>query len=47
MGISDGQILGMQKIIDVGPAADRWALVIMGDGYQAAAGMAQARSAPE
>lgn len=41
MGRADGRIVGSQKIVDAGPAADRWNLVIMGDGYQAGAGMLQ------
>ncbi|WP_375767157.1 M64 family metallopeptidase [Archangium gephyra] len=34
MGVSDGSILGTSKILDNGPASERWNLVILGDGYQ-------------
>lgn len=40
MGRFDGRVIGTQKIVDAGPSADRWGLVIMGDGYQAGAGLA-------
>jgi len=32
---TDGQVVGVVKLIDHGPASDRWNLVLMGDGYQA------------
>jgi hypothetical protein len=32
----DGHIVGTTKIVDHGPAAARWNIAIMGDGYQAA-----------
>ena len=35
MGTSDGSIIGTTKIVDHGLSADRWNLVILGDGYQA------------
>ncbi|WP_212763988.1 M64 family metallopeptidase [Streptomyces sp. I05A-00742] len=34
MGTGDGAVVGTTKIVDNGPAAARWNLVIMGDGYQ-------------
>jgi hypothetical protein len=36
MTIADGQIVGTTKIVDNGPASQRWNIAIMGDGYQAA-----------
>jgi hypothetical protein len=41
MGSADGLVVGSQKIVDTGPASLRWNLVIMGDGYQAGAGLVQ------
>ena len=35
MTTADGSLLGTTKIVDHGPAASRWNLVILGDGYQA------------
>src|SRR5437763_4209262 len=35
MGVSDGSIGAMTKIIDHGPASSRWNMVIFGDGYRA------------
>jgi IgA Peptidase M64 len=34
--INDGQILGTTKIVDHGSPAQRWNMVILGDGYRAA-----------
>ena len=34
MTTSDGIILGLTKVVDHGPAASRWNLVVLGDGYQ-------------
>jgi hypothetical protein len=34
MSRADGQILGVTKIVDSGSSANRWDLVILGDGYQ-------------
>jgi IgA Peptidase M64/von Willebrand factor type A domain len=34
MGASDGHIIGKQKVVDHGPAANRWNLVILAEGYQ-------------
>jgi hypothetical protein len=34
MGTSDGTVLGVTKIVDHGPDADMWNLVITGDGFQ-------------
>jgi hypothetical protein len=34
MSTSDGSILGTTKVIDHGPASQRWNLVILGDGYR-------------
>ena len=36
MGNADGAVLGLTKIVDHGSPADRWNLVITGDGYQQA-----------
>ncbi|MFE6049259.1 M64 family metallopeptidase [Kitasatospora sp. NPDC056446] len=36
MTTSDGTVIGTTKIVDSGPATQRWNLVIMGDGYTAA-----------
>lgn len=33
MGTSDGNILGSTKIVDAGPATQRWNLVIVSEGY--------------
>jgi hypothetical protein len=35
MTTADGSVLGTTKIVDNGPSAIRWDLVLMGDGYQA------------
>lgn len=35
MGVADGSILGLTKVHDGGPAATRWNLVIVADGFQA------------
>ena len=35
MGTADGTVVGPTKIIDHGPDADRWNLVIVGDGFRA------------
>jgi hypothetical protein len=35
MSTADGQVVGSTKLVDNGPAAMRWNLVLMGDGYQA------------
>jgi len=35
MSTADGTVLGTQRIVDNGPSAKRWDLVIMGDGYRA------------
>jgi hypothetical protein len=35
MSTADGQVVGFTKLVDNGPAAMRWNLVLMGDGYQA------------
>src|SRR5262245_13777841 len=34
MGTSDGQVIGMTKVVDHGDPALRWNLVLLGDGYQ-------------
>jgi hypothetical protein len=34
MGTSDGQVLGVNKIVDSGPPAQRWNVVIVSEGYQ-------------
>ena len=34
MTTADGMVLGTTKIVDNGPSAIRWDLVVMGDGYQ-------------
>src|SRR3712207_6699129 len=34
MTTADGSILGTTKIVDNGPSAIRWDMVLMGDGYQ-------------
>src|SRR5437879_4307375 len=34
MTASDGVVMGMTKIVDHGPAADRWNMVILADGYK-------------
>jgi hypothetical protein len=44
MGRSDGRVTGAQQIVGSGPSSDRWTLAIMGDGFQAGAGMAQFRT---
>jgi hypothetical protein len=36
MGTGDGTVVGTTKIVDNGSPADRWNLVLLGDGYQAA-----------
>ena len=36
MTTADGQIVGTTKIVDNGPASQRWNIAVMGDGYQAA-----------
>ena len=36
MGTSDGAVIGTTQIVNQGPAAQRWNLVILGDGYQQA-----------
>jgi hypothetical protein len=36
MTVADGHIVGTTKIVDHGPAARRWNIAIMGDGYQSA-----------
>ena len=36
MGAADGSINGTQKIVDHGPNAQRYNIVILGDGYRAA-----------
>jgi hypothetical protein len=36
MGTSDGSVIGTTQIVNHGPATQRWNLVILGDGYQAA-----------
>ena len=36
MGLGDGAIVGTSLIVDHGPPADRWNLVIVGDGYRQA-----------
>ena len=35
MSTADGRVIGTTQILHNGPAASRWNLVIMGDGYQA------------
>lgn len=35
MGTADGAVLGTTKIVDHGSPADRWNLVLLGDGYRA------------
>ncbi|MFF7123949.1 M64 family metallopeptidase [Streptomyces sp. NPDC008240] len=35
MTAADGAIVGMAKVLDHGPAATRWNVVILGDGYRA------------
>jgi len=34
MGASDGQVLQSMKIVDAGPATDRWNVVIVSEGYR-------------
>jgi IgA Peptidase M64 len=34
VGTSDGQVIGMTKVVDHGDPALRWNMVILGDGYQ-------------
>ena len=34
MGTSDGQVLGSTKIVDAGPPAKRWNVVIVSEGYR-------------
>jgi hypothetical protein len=34
MGTSDGQVLGSTKIVDAGPAEQRWNVVIVSEGYR-------------
>src|SRR3712207_1700576 len=34
MTTADGSVLGTTKIVDNGPSAIRWDMVLMGDGYQ-------------
>lgn len=34
MGTSDGKVLGSTKIVDAGPASQRWNLVIVSEGYR-------------
>jgi hypothetical protein len=36
MSTADGTVVGVTKIVDNGPDAQRWNLVILGDGYQPA-----------
>jgi len=36
MGIGDGTVIGMTKILDNGPASDRFNIVLVAEGYQAA-----------
>src|SRR4051794_10956332 len=36
MSTADGRIVGTTKLLDNGPASQRWNLVLMGDGYQSA-----------
>ncbi|WP_247538647.1 IPT/TIG domain-containing protein [Ralstonia pseudosolanacearum] len=36
MSTADGSVIGVTKIVDHGPDASRWNLVILGDGYQSA-----------
>ena len=33
MSANDGEVRGVQKIVDNGPDGERWNLVIVGDGY--------------
>src|SRR5262249_41216433 len=35
MSTADGSVLGTTRIVDHGPASQRWNLVILGDGYRA------------
>jgi hypothetical protein len=35
VGTADGQVVGVQKVVDNGPNADRYNIVILGDGYRA------------
>src|SRR5438067_1652083 len=35
MTASDGTVLGQTKIVDHGPASDRWNVVILSEGYRA------------
>src|SRR5581483_8278547 len=35
MGMSDGQVVGMTKIVDHGDPSQRWNLVVLSEGYQA------------
>ncbi|GAA0464254.1 hypothetical protein Ade02nite_31190 [Paractinoplanes deccanensis] len=35
MTTADGQVLGVTRVVDHGPPAERWNLVILGDGYRA------------
>ena len=34
MGTSDGTVLGSTKIVDAGPATQRWNVVIVSEGYR-------------
>ena len=33
MGVNDGTIIGVTKVVDNGPDSSQWNLVIFGDGY--------------
>lgn len=35
MGVADGSVIGITKLVDAGPASARWNLVIASEGYQA------------
>ena len=34
MSVADGYIVGTTKVVDHGPASQRWNVVILGDGYR-------------
>ena len=35
MGASDGYVIGLTKVLDHGPAAVRWNVVLVAEGFQA------------
>ncbi|KEO61562.1 M64 family metallopeptidase [Thioclava indica] len=36
MGVNDGAVIGLSKVVDHGPATERWNIVLVAEGFQAA-----------